>query len=412
MAPHPITSFSTRLHQVLDEVLAGSAAGLSGESAGDAAVLLAKAEARISALRLRLLDQAHRENMCTGQQAVSEGWWADATSVEHRRSRRDFRLARDLSSDFHRTEAALSAGEVTAAQADVIVDAIRALPVSVGPQGREKAELHLLEQAAEFNPKQLRLLGKHLIDVIDPDAAEARLGSQLEAQERRAARNCFLQVYADEHGTTHLRGAIPTLAGDQLLTALNAFASPRRPDPYAREDASGKKVANADLLGQAFVEMISRYPGDRIPQSGGVNATVLVTISLETLIGGLGSADLLTGHQLSPAAARRLACEAGIVPVVLGGDSQPLDHGRTRRFHTPAQRRLVFARDKTCRAGGCEIPANWCHVHHEDPWLQLGPTSVEKGVTLCSRHHTAAHDPRYATHRGPDGRLRFTRIQT
>ena len=96
----------------------------------------------------------------------------------------------------------------------------------------------------------------------------------------------------------------------------------------------------------------------------------MVTMPLDTLLGGLESADLLTGHQLSPAAARRLACEAGIVPVVLGGDGEPLDYGRTKRFHTPAQRRLIFARDKTCRAEGCEIPANWCHVHHEDPWIQ------------------------------------------
>ena len=130
----------------------------------------------------------------------------------------------------------------------------------MGPEGREKAELHLLEQAADFGPRKLKLLARHLVDVIDPDAAEARLAAALEAEERKAARSCFLQIFADEHGVTHLRGAIPTLAGDQLLTALNAFASPRRPDPYNREDATGKKVANADLLGQAFVELISRYP--------------------------------------------------------------------------------------------------------------------------------------------------------
>ena len=80
-------------------------------------------------------------------------------------------------------------------------------------------------------------------------------------------------------------------------------------------------MANAELLGQAFVEMISRYPAEQLPHSGGINATVVVTMSLQTLLGGLGSADLLTGHQLSPGEARRLACEAGIVPVVLGGDS-------------------------------------------------------------------------------------------
>ncbi len=412
MEAHPITAFSTRLHQVLDEVMTGSPAGLDAGSAGDAAVLLARAEARISALRLRLLDQARREETLTAHQAVSEGWWAESASTDHRRARRDFKVAGWLNGDFHRTEAALAAGEVTQAQAEVIVDAVRALPSSVGPEGRDKAELHLLEQAAHFGPKKLKLLGKHLIDVIDPDAADERLAAQLAAEERKASRDCFLQIFADEHGVTHLKGAIPTLAGDQLLTALNAFASPRRPDPYVREDASGRKVANAELLGQAFVELISRYPAQNLPQSGGVNATVLVTMSIETLLGGLESADLLTGHQLSPAEARRLACEAGIVPVVLGGDSQPLDSGREKRFHTAAQRRVIFSRDKTCRAEGCEIPASWCHVHHEDPWLQGGRTSVEKGLTLCARHHTAAHDPRYEAARQPDGRLRFTRIRT
>lgn len=412
MQDHPITAFTTRLHQVLDEVMAGSAAGLASEPAGEAAMLVAKAEARLSALRLRLLEQARRGDTIAAQEAVSQGWWAEAASIDHRRSRKDFQVASLLGATFHRTEAALAAGEVTQAQAEVIVDAVRALPASVGPEGREKAELHLLEQAGEFGPGRLRLLARHLLDVIDPDAADERLATALAAEERRAARRCFLDVYADEHGVTHVRGAIPTLAGDQLLTALNAFASPRRPDPYAREDAAGKKVANSELLGQAFVEMISRYPTDRLPQSGGTNATILVTMSIDTLLGGLESADLLTGHQLSPAEARRLACESGIVPVVLGGDSQPLDHGRTRRFHTPGQRRLIFARDKTCRAEGCEIPANWCHVHHEDPWLTGGATSVEKGLTLCSRHHTAAHDTRYENSRRPDGRLRFIRLRT
>ena len=46
--------------------------------------------------------------------------------------------------------------------------------------------------------------------------------------------------------------------------------------------------------------MIQRYPAGNLPQSGGVNATVMVTMSLDTLLGGLESADLLTGHQLSP----------------------------------------------------------------------------------------------------------------
>ena len=111
-----------------------------------------------------------------------------------------------------------------------IVEAVEALPKEVGPEDREKAELHLLEQAARFSPKELKLLARHLYEVIDPDAAEEHLAKQLEAEERRAARNTFLDAWDDGKGTLRGRFAIPTLAGDMWLTALNALASPRRPD--------------------------------------------------------------------------------------------------------------------------------------------------------------------------------------
>jgi hypothetical protein len=281
----------------------------------------------------------------------------------------------------------------------------------VGPEGREKAELHMIELADRFGPKELKVLGRRLLDVIDPDAADARLAAQLEKEERAAARRCFLEMFDDDEGTTHGRFAIPTLAGDMLRTALNAFASPRRPEGYQRTDTDGAAVPNPVLLGQAFTELIERYPANRVPQSGGVNATLIVTLPVDTLRGGVESADLLTGHQLSPGQARRLACEAGLLPEVLGGDSRPLDYGRERRFHSTGQRKVIQARDKTCRAEGCEIPANWAHVHHLTPWNRGGRTSIDDAVSLCSRHHTRAHDPSYESTRTTTGRIRFTRIR-
>lgn len=43
-------------------------------------------------------------------------------------------------------------------------------------------------------------------------------------------------------------------------------------------------------------------------------------------------------HPISAATARRLAFEAGIIPIVLGGDSQVLEFGRARRLFTKEQR--------------------------------------------------------------------------
>jgi hypothetical protein len=407
---HPVRWFASRVHEVLDEVTTASTAGLSAQQAGEAAVQVARAEARLAALRLRLLDEAHRGEVGEGSASTTAGWWARAATIDRPRARREVKLAGWLTGQFARTDVALAVGTVSAAQAEVIVDAVRALPASVGPDGCEKAEQHLLEQAAHFGPKELKILGKRLLDVIDPDAADERLAARLEAEEAAASRRCFLEVYDDGDGTTHGRFAIPTLAGDMFRTALNAFASPRRPDGYDR-GGGGDGVSNAELLGRAFVEMIERYPADRIPQSGGLNATVLVTIPVDTLLGGLESADLLTGHQLSPGEARRLACEAGILPQVLGGSSQLLDYGRERRLHTTGQRKVIHARDKTCRAEGCDIPAHWCHVHHLTAWSLGGRTNVDDAAALCSRHHTTAHHPGYETTRAPDGQLRFTRIR-
>ncbi len=58
---------------------------------------------------------------------------------------------------------------------------------------------------------------------------------------------------------------------------------------------------------------------------------MLVMIDYDSLTGA-SEAPGLTGHgdYLAAATARRLACNAGILPLVMGGNSQPLDLGRKR----------------------------------------------------------------------------------
>ena len=98
-----------------------------------------------------------------------------------------------------------------------------------------------------------------------------------------------------------------------------------------------------------------------------------------------------TGEKISPAMARRLACEAEIIPIVLGGDSQPLDVGRERRLHTRYQRYAMLARDRGCRAEGCDRTTG-LHAHHKTRWADGGDTNVKDGITLCHWHHSKAHD--------------------
>ncbi|MGO4258231.1 DUF222 domain-containing protein, partial [Marmoricola sp. RAF53] len=160
-------------------------------------------------------------------------------------------------------------------------------------------------------------------------------------------------------------------------------------------------------LGQAFIEYVETRRD--APKAGGIAATVVVTMTMDALLGADTVATLDTGDRITAGEARRLACEAGIIPAVLGSKSQVLDLGRKTRFHTEAQRIVLARRDGGCTAEGCDWPPGMCHAHHGIPWSRGGPTDIEHGRLLCPRHHTLAHDARFQMKSGPNGKVSFSR---
>ncbi len=162
-------------------------------------------------------------------------------------------------------------------------------------------------------------------------------------------------------------------------------------------------------LGHAFCDLLEHFDPARLPRHGGTATAVVITMDFDTLIGGLGVATTSTGHRITAGEARRLACTAGLVPAVLGGKSEVLDLGRSKRLYDSPQRKAMGVRDQHCRAEGCDIPAAWCEAHHLIPWSRGGKTDLADGLLLCSHHHHRAHDDRYLHDRLPNGDLRFHR---
>ena len=162
-------------------------------------------------------------------------------------------------------------------------------------------------------------------------------------------------------------------------------------------------------MGEALRDYIESRPAHTVPHAGGVAATVVVTMTLEALRGGLAAASLDNGGRISADEARRLACRAGLIPAVLGGASQVLDLGRKRRFHTEPPRVALGLRDGGCTAVGCDAPPGMCHAHHDQPWSRGGDTNLATGRLLCPRHHTLAHDARYTMTTRPDHKVTLVR---
>ena len=176
-----------------------------------------------------------------------------------------------------------------------------------------------------------------------------------------------------------------------LRKALLAKAAPKhRAAVDGQAPEPGRPTAHR--LGLAFQEYLETYPADALPKAGGVNATVVVTMTLETLLGGLKAAQLDTGEKITAGEARRMACPAGIIPAVLDGKSKVLDLGRK----TP-----LPLRSPTHRAGPSSkaaAPPKAATGHPASatptttcPGAKAERTSLTNGRLLCPRHHAFAH---------------------
>lgn len=118
---------------------------------------------------------------------------------------------------------------------------------------------------------------------------------------------------------------------------------------------------------------------------------------------GVVTGSTASGTLLSPGDVRRLACDADIIPVVLGADGEVLDVGRAARLFTKGQRRALWHRDRGCTWPGCTSPAAWARAHHVIHWADGGRSDLSNAALLCQRHHTHVHDRRLvATVHPPD----------
>ncbi len=402
---HPLLVGAETIETVLEEMSGSEPIFL--DPAAKRALLgqLARLEARLTAVRLRTMavadDVAAQEGARDAAALLTHDTRGDA--AEHRR---ELALAESLERRWTLARTALAEGALNLAQAVVITRALDDLPRErIAPEVLAKAEAHLVAEAAHHGPRELRLLGRKILEVVAPEDYEHEEGRRLEAEERRARERTTLSSKSLGDGTTRFVIRVPDAAAARLRTYLESFTSPRHHGP-----GEGDRIPAFRRLGAAFCSFLEAADPRRLPVHGGDATTVIVTIPLEDLDRELSAAGLSAGERLSAAEARRLACTADLIPAVLGGKSEVLDLGRSSRLFKPAQRKAMVVRDRECRAEGCTVPATWCEAHHWGrPWARGGRTDLGDGVLLCSWHHHRVHDPIYSADRMPDGDVRFSR---
>ena len=422
-------SAGTTLRRALDSCFAALAEAseigdIGTDGLGLAIATLAEIESAAQALRLRLSAAADarrvaEETADTG----TDAWLARLTGTTREAMAGGLWLAGRLETTYSATREAFAAGRLRVEQVRVIVQAADQAPPEATPEQVRLAEERLVAKATgdgtrsgrPMDARRLRQAARRMFDVVDRDLADRHERILLGREARSAEESTYFALHDNGDGSWSGRFRIPELHGQLFRQAIDRLTAPRR----LSRDRAGDQVVDVTALGTscganldetrglALLELIEHLPTQG---HGPLAVDVLVTVDLEALMSGLGAARLDTGVAITAGEARRLACEAGLVPAVLGGRSQPLDLGRSRRLHDLTQRRALALLHDSCAVAGCARPFAWCEIHHHRlSWSRGGRTDLDNGLPLCGHHHRRAHDTRFDLRRRSDGEWAFHR---
>ena len=195
-------------------------------------------------------------------------------------------------------------------------------------------------------------------------------------------------------GMRSLTGTLTPEVGKELAEALARAGAPAGPD----DDRSPRQRAH-DALGV----IAAAYLGDGgAPSFTGSPRTVIITIDLATLENELQDKwlRLPDGATISASTARRLACDAEIIPVVLGTNGEIVEVGQAGREFDVATRRAAYARDGgRCAFPDCRAPV--VELHHIIWRSNRGSSCLDNAAWLCVFHHFLAHKGGWTLQRDP-----------
>lgn len=277
----------------------------------------------------------------------------------------------------------------------------------------------IAEVARRCEPREFYQRLRHLCHRANPDAVDER--------DRDQPTGLHVSMLLD--GLVRIDGTLDAVMGARFMAMLESA----RRDVAVPEDAVADVPAtpgsteavetspvrdprplsqrNLDALGR-ILDAAGAATGDlAMPLVTGERPTINVTVPVEALIDATSvevgwlerfgvPMTMITGS-----AARQLACDASIRPLLVDRRGQLVAMmPKVRTIHS-ALRRAVFMRDRHCRFTGCRSRID--EVHHITYYRHGGPTVLSNLVGLCWHHHHLIHDTGWHIEGDPGGRLTF-----
>lgn len=298
--------------------------------------------------------------LCSGRDGSSAGWFA----------RRLSRLPLTL--------AAFEAAEISGSHAKQICFLMKDVPSATVLE----AEADLVEAARKLDPAEFR----RLVDRLRAQWVPEQTAKDAEDASKRRRLD-----FGDEFGgLVPITGWLEKLTAEKFQTTLNAVSTP---DPAGLP--ADQRRTPTQRRHDALDELLSRMLDmGELPEVRREKPHVSVTVDLEDLIDGTGTADLEWTGPVDISVAQMLLCDAKVHPIVThGGTWNPVSIVEDSDTASRKLWRYLRMRDGGCRFPGCDTPAVWCDAHHIVWRSDDGETSNDNCVLLCRYHHRLLHRP-------------------
>ncbi|WP_052226908.1 HNH endonuclease signature motif containing protein [Microbacterium mangrovi] len=340
-----------------------------------------------------------------------------------------------LVSRFATTMSRVDAGVLSPQHATTIADVGGVID---DPHLRAEYEEHAIDLAGELTPAQLKDALGVLVDRLDPDGTQQRVR---DAVARRSVRKRTVEPGVGQliitGPTAHIEGTYNRLTdiATELHTAnqadtaaaeaaeaaagateVDAVHSEAGDDADAATPFAPDERTRAQIMADVALDLLLTNVPDAhgtTPEHrdalGAIQATVHLTIPASTLAGTTtGGATAEGGGLVDDDTARTLAGGSDDWYRIFTDPTTGVPVTVDKRRPCTAMKRLLQARDETCRFPGCRRPAKKCDIDHTTAHAEGGPTALCNLACLCERHHTVKHHTDWTVQQLPGGILHFT----
>src|SRR5271167_4820014 len=283
-------------------------------------------------------------------------------------------------------------GEIGGGHVAVIRSFWHRLPDFVDIETRHKAEAQLARLAGEHRPDELARLADTLTDCLNPDGDFTDVD--------RARRRGITLGRQDIDGMSPISGYLTPEARATLDAVFAKLAAPGMcnsadAEPCVRGTPSQAAIhADTRSAGQRHHDALltlarTALASGELGQHNGLPASIIVTTTLKELEAGAGKALTGGGTLLPMSDVIRLAGHAHHYLAIFDkGKALALYH--TKRLASPAQRIVLYAKDRGCSFPNCEVPGYHTEAHHVSAWVETRVTDVNDLTLACGPNHKLA----------------------